>query len=694
MREIILTRRSRYTVLFYISKQMRMNVSLRRFSLGAASAACLLCACTMANHGHVSKPAEGTRARIGVLETTDIHSNVMSYDYYKLAPDLDLGLERAATLIKAARAEFPNTLLFDDGDTIQGSALADWQALVKRPTCAQELAVYEGMDLLGYDAGTIGNHEFNYGLDFLSQTTGTPFDVEGVASRRCKGPQFPLVLANVFSAKTGQPLYAPWRVLERTIHVQAPDGSTKDATLRIGVIGFTPPMIMDWDKRNLDGKVTVLSVVDAAKKYVPEVRAAGADIVVALAHGGVNHAPYTPDMENAGWYLAEVPGIDVILLGHSHDIFPNPHDAKSRYAHIPEVDNVRGSIHGVPAVMGDYYGKAIGVIDLALTWRDGRWQVERGATQAQVRLVRNADGSHVEAQPDVGARIAAEHQATIEYVKTPIGRSDFEMSTYFVMAGDTSALQIVNTAQREYTRRYIQQNLPQYAAVPVLSAAAPFKAGFGGARDYTDVAAGPLAINNAADLYLYPNTLSAVKIDGAGLKAWLEKSASVFNRIDPKSAAPQELVNRKVPSYNFDVIQGGLSYLIDVTAPEGKRISGLRYQDQPVRDDQAFIVVTNNYRASGGGKFPGLDGSNIVMSAPDSNRDALIDFVRSAADITRARFGGERNWRFARVRTAGPVIFTSAAGKLDLARADGVDNVKLWKEGADGNAIYAIDLLR
>src|SRR6185312_503265 len=185
---------------------------------------------------------------------------------------------------------------------------------------------------------------------------------------------------------------------------------------------------------------------------------------------------------------------------HSHYIFPNPNDAKSRYAHLAEVDNVRGSIHGVPAVMGDYYGKALGVVDLALTYRDARWQVDRPATRAEVRLVRNADGSHVDGDAAMEQRVEPEHQATIAYVKTPIGHSDFEMSTYFVAAGDTSALQLVNAAQRDYVEKYIRQNLPQLAEVPVLSAASPFKSGFGGAHDYTDVPAGPLAINNAADL--------------------------------------------------------------------------------------------------------------------------------------------------------------------------------------------------
>src|SRR5882724_10390962 len=416
----------------------------------AIAAAVLIAGCTTPMPvAPGSLVADGTRAEIAVIETTDIHSNIMSYDFYKLADDQSLGLARAATLIRNARREFVNTLLFDAGDTIQGTALADYQALVKPPACDQELAVYKAMDTLGYDAGTIGNHEFNYGLAYLSQVTGTPFDVAGIAAKKCKGPHYPFVLSNVFSARNGQPLYVPWRVLTRTIHVRAADGSERETTIRIGLLGFAPPPIMDWDKHNLDGKVTVLGVVEAAQKYLPALKNAGADIVIAIAHGGINAAAYTSNMENAGWHLAQVPGIDVILLGHSHDIFPNPNDAKSRFANLPDVDNVRGSIHGVPAVMGNYYGKSIGLIDLALIRKQGRWQVNRSATRAQVRSVKNADGSYVAADAQIAALVKTEHAATIAYVKTPVGHSDFPMNTYFVAAGDISALQPVNMAQRD-----------------------------------------------------------------------------------------------------------------------------------------------------------------------------------------------------------------------------------------------------
>ncbi|MCE5233696.1 MAG: bifunctional 2',3'-cyclic-nucleotide 2'-phosphodiesterase/3'-nucleotidase [Xanthomonadaceae bacterium] len=657
----------------------------------ALTAATLLAGCAQPAARPPRVP-DGTRADVAILETTDLHANVRSYDYYRLQDDPTLGFERVATLIRQARAQFPNTLLFDDGDTIQGTALADYQALAQPVGCDQELAIYRAMDALGYDGGTIGNHEFNYGLPFLAQVTGTPMDVPGVAPRRCAGPRFPLVLSNVFGAKDGRPLYAPWRVIAKTFTAYAPDGSAIAVPLKVGIVGFAPPPIMDWDRRNLAGKVTVKGVVEAAARYVPELRAQGVDLVVAISHGGLNPAPYVADMENANWHLAGVPGIDAILLGHSHDVFPNP-DPHSRFAHMPGVDDARGFVRGVPAVMGGFFGRDLGVIRLALLRRGGRWVVDEAATHSEVRPVCPQKNACVAPDPEIAPLVAAAHAATVAYVQTPIGRSDFRMSTYFADVGDVSALAAVAASARAYVEDWIARDHADLKGIPVLAAASAFKAGFGGPGDYTDVAAGDLSIRSAADLYLYPNTLAAVKLDGAGVKAWLEKSAERFNRIDPARPEAQALIDPRVPSYNFDVLFGELDYAIDVTRPAGQRIVDLRWRGKPLDPAQPFLVVTNNYRASGGGRFPGLDGANLVLSAPDTNRDVLIGWIRAHGTLHRADVPA-RPWRFARVHTAGPVTFVSAAGKADAARAAGLDGVRLLHDNGDGSATYAIDLSR
>ena len=640
---------------------------------------------------------DGTRATLAILETTDLHANVVGYDYFKLAADPSLGLDRTATLIAQARRDFPNTLLFDNGDTIQGSALGDYQAVVAPVKCGERLGIHKVMQRLGYDGGGVGNHDFNYGLGFLGQVTGNRFDVPGVArpKKPCAGPGFPIVLANVYSARTHKPLFAPYRIIDKRVHAVDAAGNPVEATVKVGIIGFTPPTILSWDKRWLEGRVYTEGVVETAQRYIPEMRRKGADLVVAISHGGLDASPYSPTMENGNYYLAQVPGIDALLLGHAHQLFPNPASTVAQF-NLPHVDKARGTVFGVPTVMASLWGKNLGVIRFDLRHDGKGWTIVRDQTVVETRATQQADKSYVAADPAVLDLVRAEHEATIRYVKTPVGSTDFRMSTYFADVGDPSAIQAVNAAQADYVRAYVKANLPQYAKVPVLSVSAAFKAGAAGPGDYTDVAAGSLALNNAADLYLYPNSLYAVKVDGAALKAWLEKAANRFNTIDPARTEPQELVNTGFPSYNFDTVTDpGLQYEIDVTRPPGQRIRNLTWQGKPVASDQAFLVATNNYRASGGGNFPGLDGSKTVIASPDTNRDVLIAWIRTHRRLTRAADGAARSWRFTPVTTAGPVVFHAPPGKLELARAAGLQGVtELRADDGQGKgfALYAVDL--
>ncbi|WP_334004169.1 bifunctional 2',3'-cyclic-nucleotide 2'-phosphodiesterase/3'-nucleotidase [Burkholderia gladioli] len=641
----------------------------------------------------------GTRATLALLETTDLHTNVLSYDYFKLAADSSIGFERVATLIAAARKQYPNNLLLDDGDTIQGTALSDYQALVKPVSCDQTLAIYKVMNAAKFDGGAIGNHEFNYGLPYLSQVTGNRFDIDGLPDpaqqQKCEGPNFPQVLSNVISARTKQPLFQPYTIITRVVSATAPDGSTVSAPVKVGIIGFTPPAIMSWDKRWLDGKVYTTGLKEAAEKYIPEMRAKGADLVVAISHGGLDNSAYSPTMENGSWWLAQVPGIDAMLIGHSHQVFPDANSTVGQF-NLPGVDKVKGTVNGVPTVMANYWGKHLGVIKLGLAWDGKRWNVDKSRTTVEARSIQNADKSYVAADPSVSAAIAAEHQATIDYVKTPVGSTDYRMSSYFADVGDPGAIQIVNEAQADYVASYVQANLPQYASLPVLSVSAPFKSGFGGGTDFTDVAPGGLAINNAADLYLYPNTVYAVKISGGDLKAWLETAAKRFNTIDPNAATVQQLVS-SFPGYNFDMFTSpDLSYEIDITQPVGSRIRNLLYKGAALDANAQFIVATNNYRASGGGNFPGLDSSKTIFASPDANRDVLIAYIKKRGKLTRATDGAARSWRFTRLAgSAAHVRFASAPNLLAEAAAaglTGITQVSADDGSGKGLATYEIDL--
>lgn len=675
-----------------------MNPS--RFDL---TTSCLIASLLLAGCGSSDNTATvpaGTRTTLALLETTDLHTNVMSYDYFKLAEDKALGFERTATLITQARQEFPNTLLLDNGDTIQGTALSDYQATINPLACDQTLAMYKVMNAAGYEGGGIGNHEFNYGLPFLSQVTGNRFDVSGMAEPAaqptCKGPSFPLVLANVNSVKSAQPLFQPYSIISKTVTATDPDGKPVSSTVKIGIIGFTPPAIMSWDKRWLDGKVYTVGVKEAAEKYIPEMRAKGADLVVVISHGGLDDSAYSPTMENGSYHLSRVAGVDAMLIGHSHQIFPNATSTVAQF-NLPGVDKTAGTVNGVPTVMANYWGKHLGVIKFDLTHDGKSWVIDKSKTVVQARSAQNADKTYVAIAPAIAAAIASEHQATIAYVKTPVGSTDFEMSSYFADVGDPGAIELVNQAQADYAAKYVAANLPQYASLPVLSVSAPFKSGFAGGSDYTDVAQGNMAINNAADLYLYPNTVYAVKVSGADIRNWLETAAKRFNQINPALTTQQELIG-SFPGYNFDMFTSpDIRYEIDVTQPVGSRIVNLKYKGASIDPAKEFIVATNNYRASGGGSFPGLDGSKTIYASPDTNRDVLIQYIKTIKTVTRAANGSDRSWQFTKVTTAGPVVFHSAPGKLPLAQAAGLAGIsQLQADDGTGKslALYAIDLSR
>ncbi len=675
------------------------RISRRIAALGMVALAALLAACGGSDNNGSDNANAGATATLAVLETTDLHFNVRSYDYFKLAEDKSYGFERTATLVRAARKEFANTLLVDNGDTIQGTALADYEATVSPIPCTQQLSMFKAMGALGFDAGTLGNHEFNYGLPFLNQVLGGGLDVEGVdATKKCAGAGYPAVLANVISNKTKKPLVQPYTLLERTLVAKGNDGKEVKLPIKIGVIGFTTPGIMNWDKRYLEGKVTTEGAVESANKYVPELRAKGADIVVALLHGGLDSAAYSATMENPGLYLSKVAGIDAMVMGHQHGVFPDT--AATPSFNLPGVDHKAGTINGVPAVMASSWGKALGVVQLALQWDGSKWVVNKAASKSELRNIqsKNAAGTtvYVDADPTIAPLVETQHQAAIQYVKTPIGKTDFRMSTLFADVGDPGAIQIVNQAQQSYVAAYIQANLSQYKSLPVLSVSAPFKSGFQGGADYTDVAVGPLAINNAADLYLYPNTVYAVKVNGGDIKNWLEAAAQRFNQIDPAKTTEQQLIS-SFPGYNFDMFTSAdVQYEIDVTQAKGSRIKNLTYLGKPIDAAQEFVIATNNYRATSGKSFiDKLDGSGTIWASPDANRDVVIEYIRKNPAVTRAANGAAKSWRFAKVAVAGPVVFSSGANALPVAQAAGLTNISLLAADdgtGKGTSKYGVDL--
>lgn len=620
-----------------------------------------------------------------IMETTDLHSNMMDFDYYKDTATEKFGLVRTASLIHAARNEVKNSVLVDNGDLIQGSPLGDYMA-AKGLKDGDVHPVYKALNTLDYAVGNLGNHEFNYGLDYLHNALA--------------GAKFPYVNANIIDVKTQKPLFTPYLIKETSVIDK--DGNPQ--TLKIGYIGFVPPQIMIWDKANLSGKVTVNDITETARKYVPEMREKGADIVVVIAHSGLSADPYHSMAENSVYYLSEVPGVDAIMFGHAHAVFPG-----KDFADIKGADIAKGTLNGIPAVMPGMWGDHLGVVDLVLNNDSGKWQVTQAKAEARPIYDAAAKKSLAAEDSKLVGILKADHDATREFVSKPIGKSADNMYSYLALVQDDPTVQVVNNAQKAYVEHFIQGD-PDLAKLPVLSAAAPFKVG-GRKNDpasFVEVEKGQLTFRNAADLYLYPNTLVVVKASGKEVKEWLECSAGQFNQIDIHSNKPQSLINWDgFRTYNFDVIDG-VNYQIDVSQParydgecqmvnpQAERIKNLTFNGKPVDPNATFLVATNNYRAYGG-KFAGTGDSHIAFASPDENRAVLAAWI--GAESTRAgeiHPAADNNWRLAPIHsdTALDIRFETSPGDKAAAFIKAKGQYPMKKVAVDdiGFAIYQVDL--
>lgn len=615
--------------------------------------------------------AQGNAAptvNLRILETSDLHAAALGYDYYQDKPTGEYGLEYTASLIKQARREAPNTLLFDNGDLIQGNPLGDYVARVQPLKAGQAHPMHKAMRLLNYDAATLGNHEFNYGLEYLNQVLA-------------KAPM-PYVNANVYNIG-GKNLYRPYIIQRRVFK----DATGRPQIFNVGIIGLVTPQIVQWDKDKLEGKVITKDIVETARKYIPDMKAQGADIIVALAHTGIDSGKdYQVGQENSGAELSKVNGLDVILTGHAHQEFPS-----NAYKDVVGADIAKGTINGKAVVMPGFWGNNLGVVDLKLQKVGQNWRIIDSKSSLRPIWDKANKKSLVSADPAIARVVHPQHEGTLDYVRGKVADlTGAPLTSYWALLQDDPSVQLVAKAQQRYVKKALEGG--QYAGLPVLSAAAPFKAGGrAGPKYYTNIPVGPLAIKNAADLYVYPNTVQAVKVTGAQLREWLERSAGQFNTIDPAKTEPQPLVNTGFATYNFDVIVG-LNYQIDLTQParydnsgtlahpEAHRIVNLSFEGKPLDEQQEFVVATNNYRAGGGGNFPALDGSNVILRAPDETRQVLIDYLQSQQSLTPSV---ESNWSFKPVAGAKLLYLSSPNAKDSLPK-----NVTYLQTNADGFGEY------
>ncbi|MEU8424696.1 5'-nucleotidase C-terminal domain-containing protein [Micromonospora sp. NPDC048835] len=546
-----------------------------------------------------------------LLGTSDTHGNVYNWDYYRDAEyddskQNDIGVAKLATLINQIRRERRGkaTLVLDAGDTIQGTPLATYYAKQEPITATGEKhPMARAMNVIDYDAVTLGNHEFNYGLPLLDLWI------------RQLG--FPALAANAVNAKTGKPAFLPYVIKKVSLGLAAP-------TLRVGILGLTNPGVAIWDKGNVEGRLRFDDMIATAAKWVPIMRARGADLVLISAHGGdsgtSSYGPELPNENPVALIAQQVPGIDAILFGHAHN------EVVERF-----VTNERT---GTQVLLSEpsKWGQRLTRMDFTLARERGRWTItKKAATMLNTNTV-------VE-DPKVLAAVRAQHQKTIAYVNQVVAQSTVELSAAESRYRDTPILDFINHVQTEVVGAALAGTA--YADLPVLSIAAPFSR--------TAVfPAGDVKIRDVAGLYVYDNTLEAVVLSGAEVRAYLEYSAKFFRTLAPGAPVdPEQISDPAVPDYNYDVFSG-LDYDIDISKPVGQRITRLVLAgtDTPVADNAQFVVAVNNYRRSGGGNFPGIVKTQ-VYNAQQEIRQLLIDWAQARGTIDPADFFTP-NWRLVR----------------------------------------------
>lgn len=517
-----------------------------------------------------SAPAADT-VQLVIAGTTDVHGWLRGWDYFANAVDSSRGLTRIASIVDSVRAANRDRMvLVDAGDDLQGTAITSIalrDSLLPNP-------IIQAMNALGYDAALIGNHEFNYGLSYLNRAVAQA--------------TFPMLAANAYRPDGSQP-YMARAVLHR-------------AGVRVAIIGATTPGSMIWDRDKLRGRVEVRDILPTVRASVSDARARGAAVVVVVLHSGLD-GPSSYDTattgvasENVAARVArEIPGIDVIVFGHSHRELADT------------------TINGVLLQQPRNFAGSVSVATLTLVKDAGGHRVV--AKRGQVIRARG----HAEQEAMLTVTESA-HERAQKHVAEALGTTPVAWRADSARVMDTPIIDLVLEVQRR-------------AANSDLASTSAFNLN-------ADFGPGAVTLADIAELYPYENNrLRAVRITGKQLRDYLEFSARYF-RANPR---PDSLIDPRIPGFNFDIV-AGVDYVIDLTRPIGSRITRLTRNGRAVADSDTFTMALNDYRQSGGGGYTMLQGAPVVYDESQLIRELLIDEVRRAGTLRPADYF-ERNWR-------------------------------------------------
>jgi len=512
------------------------------------------------------------RAKLTVLFTSDVHAHVLPFDDVRERPARG-SLAQVATVVARLRRENPRTVVLDGGDAIEGTPLGYYANT--GPGVAGSDPTIAAMDVIGYDAAVVGNHEFNFGLAALRRSLAQA--------------SFPWLAANLKGAGEARLALRDELVLTR-------------GGVRVGILGLTNPNVPHWEPASHRRGLGFADPVAVARERLAGLRRR-ADVVIVVVHSGFERDPATgepngSDDENYAWRLAQLPGIDLLLTGHTHEDIP------------PR------ALGATVVAQPGRWAELVTRVDLELartgrTWRVSGWRGEN------LKIETEPPSSGVE------AAVAAQEARVKAELARPVGRLTAPLQVVGLPTGDEASIDLVHAVQLE-------------ASGAQLSLAAPLRGG------RIEFPAGPLTARLAFALYPYPNTLVVVRLTGRELEDVLEHAVRGWVGLDCGDGAPRLLRERNLPTYNFDTLEGA-TYFVDPTAPPGARLRGLRVAGKPVKDDDTFSVVINSYRAAGGGGYPHLAEAPRVREIDRPMVDLLVEYFARHTALTP---GTDQNWAF------------------------------------------------
>ncbi len=514
-----------------------------------------------------SVPLAKETKTLTILGTSDVHGNIWDWSYEDDAP-ADLGFAKIGTIVKEERAKNPHSILVDAGDNLQGTLLTDDLYSTDPEYLLKEHPVITAMKTIGYDSMSLGNHEFNFGLDLIRK-------VEEEAA-----PVFPLLSANTYVKKTKEHFVTPYKI-------QDVDG------VKVGILGLTIPHVAMWDGDKVDSLYFTDLNVEAAKQVKEMKDKHHPDVIVAAIHAGLDNSDPGAAARNV---ILEVPEIDAFVLGHDH----------REYAEM--IEDKTGTLKPAAAVKDT--GAGVVKIDLELEKDPNDKESQWSVTKSTPSII---SSKGVATDESVRQATAEAHTATQEYVKDVIGTATADFLPENEIPGipeaqlrPTAMISLINNVQMKATEADI-------------AAGALFRAD-------SDLKAGPVTFANIFNIYKYPNTLIGATMNGKQLKAFMEKQASYYQQFEEGDLAIA--FNPKIRVYNYDTLTG-VSYKIDISQPEGQRIVGLTFKGKPVTDDQRLKIAINNYRFEGMVKDGFVDPEPYYESDPDTLRGEIVKYIKN-----------------------------------------------------------------